>query len=404
VTVKLKVLERALEAIRGELADFDPALITTGDAALVFDAFLRLEQASVAGKTLVATRAAESGRWKEQGHKSVASAMAAAAGTGLGEVIGMLETSERLTALPETSDALKRGELSGAQVKEIASTAAANPAAEGALIEAAGRRGFKGLREECLRVKARALSETEASARHHRIWKNRSVRMWVDHEGVGRLEARLTAEDLARVGACVRAEADVVFQAARRAGRREPTVAYEADALVALLTGHGQSAPASATSGRAADTMVHLVVDAAALQRGEVDDGEVCEIPGVGPVPLATARGVLGEATVKVIIKKGVDVASVVHVGRAVPAHLRSALERRDPVCVVPGCEDTQRLEIDHYKVPFHLNGPTEMWNLCRICHWHHHLKTHCGYALVGEPGTWEWRTPVDESNQVLTA
>jgi hypothetical protein len=107
---------------------------------------------------------------------------------------------------------------------------------------------------------------------------------------------------------------------------------------------------------------------------------------------------------VKVIIKKGVDVTSVVHVGRAVPAHLRSALERRDPVCVVPGCEETQRLEIDHYKVPFHLDGPTEMWNLCRLCHWHHHLKTHCGYALVGDPGSWEWRTPVDESNQVLTA
>ena len=149
---------------------------------------------------------------------------------------------------------------------------------------------------------------------------------------------------------------------------------------------------------------MHLRVDLAALRRGELEDGEVCEIPGVGPVPLATARNVLGESFLKVIIEDGVDVTSVCHVGRAVPAHIRSALENRDEKCVVPGCDVAKGLEIDHYQIAFENDGPTELWNLCRLCRWHHHLKTHCGYAISGQPGSWEWKGPESERSPVLTA
>jgi len=42
--------------------------------------------------------------------------MAETSGTALNDVTGMLETSERLRSLPETTEALRRGELSGPQV------------------------------------------------------------------------------------------------------------------------------------------------------------------------------------------------------------------------------------------------------------------------------------------------
>jgi hypothetical protein len=61
-------------------------------------------------------------------------------------------------------------------------------------------------------------------------------------------------------------------------------------------------------------------------------------------------------------------------------------------------------LEIDHYQIAFENDGPTELWNLARLCHWHHHLKTHCGYAITGEPGSWEWRAPESERSPVLTS
>ncbi len=139
---------------------------------------------------------------------------------------------------------------------------------------------------------------------------------------------------------------------------------------------------------------MHLRVDLAALRRGSLEGEEICEIPGVGPVPVARAVAELGDAVLKVMISDGVDVTTVCHLGRTVPAHVRSALEERDEKCVVPGCDVARGLEIDHYKVAFEKDGPTELWNLCRICHWHHYLKTHCDYVLSGEPGSWEWRAP----------
>ena len=102
----------------------------------------------------------------------------------------MIESSEHLVSLPETTEALRRGELSGAQVREITATAIRNPQAEGDLLDAAQRHGLKGLKEECLRVKARAMSEKDARAKYEEIRKNRSLHMWTDQDGVGRLDGR----------------------------------------------------------------------------------------------------------------------------------------------------------------------------------------------------------------------
>ena len=399
--MRLAVFERALGDFKGELADFEPALITTGDAARAFDVFDALERTIVAAKTLVASRATEAGAWREEGHKSPASWVAQTTGSGVGSAISMLETSERLTALPETTGALRRGELSAPQLKEIAATAVQNPAAEKELLAAAKRTGLKGLKEECRRVQARAISETEATARYEQIRKNRSLQLWTDADGVGRLDARLTPDDLARVAGAIKAESNTIFGEARKAGHREPTVAYDADALVALITGTASTAASGRSS---ATTMMHLRVDLAALRRGKLHDGESCELPGVGPVPLATAVNLMGESIVKVMITNGVDVTTVCHVGRTVPAHIRSALEDRDEKCVVPGCEVAKGLEIDHYQIGFAQDGPTELWNLCRLCRWHHHLKTYCGYAIEGQPGSWEWKAPESEENPVLTS
>ncbi len=145
--------------------------------------------------------------------------------------------------------------------------------------------------------------------------------------------------------------------------------------------------------GRATPTLV-LTADIAAFWRGATEPGETCEVPGVGPVPVATARALLGEAFLKLVLTDGVDVHAVVHFGRSVPAHLRSALEARDPRCVVPGCGETRLLEIDHWRVPFAQGGPTTLDNLCRICRAHHRKKTHQGFVLDGGPGNWRWRPP----------
>jgi hypothetical protein len=87
----------------------------------------------------------------------------------------------------------------------------------------------------------------------------------------------------------VKDRADELFAEARRTGAREPSQAYLADALVELVTsprGDGPHRPRA---------LVHLRVDLGALRRGNTSAGELCEIAGVGPVSVTTARELLGD-------------------------------------------------------------------------------------------------------------
>ena len=145
-------------------------------------------------------------------------------------------------------------------------------------------------------------------------------------------------------------------------------------------------------SGRA-PAAVAVRVDHAAWVRGHTEEGEVCDIPGIGPIPVATARALADDGVLKVVVTKGVDVVAVAHAGRTIPAHVRTALEARDPKCVIPGCDVRDRLEIDHL-LAFAEGGPTTLDNLARICHRHHYLKTHQGWVLAGGPGAWTWDRP----------
>jgi len=115
-------------------------------------------------------------------------------------------------------------------------------------------------------------------------------------------------------------------------------------------------------------------------------------------VPLAVARTVLGDAFMKLVITDGVDVQMVCHAGRHVSSFIDTALEERDPVCVVPGCDVANFLERDHWREEFAEGGPTDLPNLCRLCKRHHGLKHNKGFTLRGGPGKWEWIAPKDRA------
>ncbi len=208
---------------------------------------------------------------------------------------------------------------------------------------------------------------------------------------------RLTPDEGARLLAAVTAEAARLTAAGRKAGVDEPRRALAADALVGLAC----SGPATGPTGDGPVATVHVRVDHAALVRGHVEAGELCEIPGIGPVPVEVARRLAVDSVLNVLVTDGVDVTAVAHTGRTVPASLRRALVERDPECVVPGCTARDHLEIDHV-VPFAEGGPATMANLARLCHWHHYLKTHHGHRLErGDPAdgpdrTWRWIAPDD--------
>ena len=55
------------------------------------------------------------------------------------------------------------------------------------------------------------------------------------------------------------------------------------------------------------------------------------------------------------------------HAGRSVSAHVQSALEERDPVCVVPGCDVAHGLENHHWAVDYAMCKTTTLagWPGC---------------------------------------
>ncbi|MDQ3661024.1 MAG: HNH endonuclease, partial [Actinomycetota bacterium] len=303
--------------------------------------------------------------------------------------LGVLETAEQVGGLPATETALRSGELSEVQAKEIVSAAAASPSSEPELLAAVKTESVWELKERCAKVRAAACPDE--LDRHEAIRKRRRLRHFRDPDGAFHLDAVLTPDAGAVVVAALEPYTERVFQAARRQGLREPHAAYAADALVEMAE-HARACdqePSRHTPG----ATVHVVVDHRALTRGSLEPGESCAIPGVGPIPVATARALAGDAFLSALVTDGTDIKAVAHLGRTIPARLRTAIEMRDRACVVPGCDVRRHLEIDHIR-PRADGGPMRLDNLARLCRWHHYLKTHRGYGLSGAPGSWSFESP----------
>ena len=396
----LDQLARVTDQLRSSVTDLDPETLSGADAARVLAAFAEIERLGSAGKLLSARRVESSKVWLRSGHRSAAAHVAEATGTGIGTAISTLHTARHLGSLPATDEAVRQGKLSETQVKEIAGAAILQPDAEQELVEAAGQQPLSMLKLRCKRVRA---AGQDQRATYEAIRKGRYLRNWVEDSGAVRFDARLTPDEGARLLAAVGVETERLAAAARKAGLVEPRSAVAADALVALAcrvaadagTGERASgAPGTCRTGGPVAT-VHVRVDHAALIRGYVEPGELCEIPGVGPVPVEVARRLAVDSILSVLVTDGVDVTTVAHSGRTIPEALRRALVERDPVCVVPGCDTGSDLEIDHIR-PFAEGGPASLANLARLCHWHHYLKTHNGHLLerdeVDDPDGPAWR------------
>jgi hypothetical protein len=359
-----------LEQISEELV---PGALDGRRAADLFDDAVRAERLCSAIKSRLARRVEETMAWREGGHRSAAHWVAEATGETVGAAARSLETARALEQLPETDTAFRAGQLSETQAAEITSAAGADPGAEAALLATAAGTSVKGLRDECRQVRAGAEADDRAWAR--RLHAERKAHGWTDPDGAYCLSARLAPDAGARFSAAWKAHTDRIFCDARRAGRREPRTAYAADALVVL-----------ASEGPRKPVEVRVSVDSAALARGHTENGERCEIAGVGPVPVTTARALLDDAAVTVMTRSGDDVTAVSSPKRTIPTKLRRALEARHPTCGVPGCANDQFLEIDHV-VPLEAHGRTELDNLWRLCSHHHRLKTYGGWIVVGQNG-----------------
>lgn len=368
-------MELVVGQLRSMLERLEPKLLSGPEAVKLLDWFTLVERLAATGTALLAERAAETNQWRGGTDRSPAEWLANRTGTTTGAARRALETAERTKHLPKTGEALRSGKLSIDQAAAVSAGAAADPSAEDELLSAAARESVRELRNRSDRVKAAALPDD--AARHDAIRRSRSAHEFVGDDGAWNLHLRGTKDEGASFMARARPFIDAEFTRARTEGRREPLDAYAFDGVMAM------AASAGGRGGRAPVKAI-LRADLPAIFRGCTEPGEVCEIAGYGPIPVAVARELLGEAFLAIVLSKGHDVVNVTHLGRAPTAFQQTALEWLQPECEVLGCASTIRLERDH-RIDWAQTRHTRLDELERLCHFHHSLKTVLGWQL--EPG-----------------
>jgi len=296
--------------------------------------------------------------------------------------------------LDAMKEALLGGDLSEAQGQIIANAAKANPQAERSLIKKARRTNHRGLRDEA--QKAKAAADPDPDAKHRRIHAERRLSHGTDLEGAWNLNAHGTVADASVVAAELDRLTDEIFVTKGAAGIRECRDAYAFDALVEMATRSNslRLAASSATvdDGKkrklaAPQHLALLRLDVEALWRGYIEGEELCEVTGLGPIPVSAAKALLGDAVLKLLITRGVDVLNVTSLTRGPTQAMHYAGLWTSPFCLTEGCTKT-RIEHDHvwgaeYKDTRH----TRLDELAPLCHHHHDLHTRHGWALVRGTG-----------------
>jgi hypothetical protein len=218
-------------------------------------------------------------------------------------------------------------------------------------------------------------------------------------DGSVRLSGSTTPEQAAVIQSAVEERLERLFTDARREGRRDNRDAYAIDALAGICSDAIDGTPATAARSdgeklleitpnrktRRSEKFLTLVrVDLEALRRGAVEGEELCEVTGLGPVPVSVARDLLDDSILKLVITKGQDVAHVTHLGRGPNTAQKIARAWMAPLCEITGC-GRRRIQHDHDNPYAHVHC-TELGNLNSLCPHHRDLKTRFGWAVHRDP------------------
>jgi len=327
------------------------------------------------------------GGWNN-GFRSCAAWLSWRVGFAPGAAREHVRVARALGALPLLSQALARGELSYAKVREL--TRVATPETEERLL-AVGRAGTAEHVERIVRGWRRVdrIAEAKDAARQH---SGRALHVFTDEDGTVRIRARLTPE----VGALLLKALDAARDALYR--RREdvfeadpPTMEQQqADALALLAETALHHGIDPGVPGERYQVVVH--VDAAALADADQPGQSVLE-DGLR-VPAGTSQRLACDAS-RVVMRHDAD-GRLLEVGartRTIPPAIRRALHHRDRGCRFPGCG--ARFGQGHHIQHWANGGPTTLSNLALLCCRHHRAVHEEGFQVERQPdGELRFRRP----------
>ncbi|MDQ3984913.1 MAG: HNH endonuclease [Actinomycetota bacterium] len=349
-----EILHQATELLEKANAKLEPELLTAPDARKLLAAYARAEKLAAFGVAALARKLDN------------ASALARVTGTSVGKAKAVVDTARVLGHSEDLSSALKHGDISLDQANEIATAERSSPGAAKDLVKVAKKEAFHVLKD-----KARA-TKLEAEQHNGLAARQRAARFAHSHsDELGMVHIDLALEP--HVGTPIvnraEAEADRLNKKARTKGEAEPFERHLADAYAALLSGSGR--------GRSRRPELVVLVSHEVARRGwtEVKKGEVCKIPGVGPVSPQVAKEIAQDAFLSGLFYDGKDLRHLRRWTRNTPVEVRLALELGEPPefdgikCV--DCGNRFRTENDHVQ-PHCVLGPASTDNLkprCWRCH-----------------------------------
>jgi hypothetical protein len=380
-------LRRVRGIIKSVVRHVEPKRLSGAEAMALAECLGEIEKAAASGLALLSPRVIETGAYTRHGHASAPDWLGAVTGSAAGAAKVRLAAAEQASVVPELRSALQKGALSVPELTVVAQAGAADPSCVGPLLGLLeDKASHQELAAEAEAAKAAARSREHERARRQRVHAGRHLRWHQCESGGIRGEFFCDEVAWAKVARHLESAAKARWRAAGSGEGAEPFEAHRLDAFLDLLS---RSGPKEAS----ARPHCLVLVDATALRRGTTRTGEVCEIDGIGPVPVEAAVELLGEGSVQFIVKEGTDIRTVTKASRDLAQKTAMALLARDRTCVVPGCGKHLGLEGDHL-VEFAHDGPTSYENMARLCPAHHAMKSHGHWTLSGGPGRWKWTPP----------
>ena len=345
-------IEDAIESLEKENASLEPELLRLADAHRMLQLYARVQKLASFGVAALARRIDD----EQQ--------VAKATGTSVGKAKETVATGKVMGSSAPLAAALQLGRLSLEQASEIAKVEGSAPGTAKELLGVAEKEPFHVFKEKARKTRLEAEQNNGLGEKQHRA---RSARSYSDE--LGMVHVHLALEPHVGTPIVARAEAEAQRLARQAKGDKEPFECYLADAYTALLSGSGK--------GRAKRPELVVLVSHEVAKRGwkEVRKGEVCKIPGVGPVPPQVAKRIAKDAFLSGLFFDGVDLTKLKRWSRHIPVEVGIALELGEP----PGfdgvacddCGNRFRTEFDHVQ-PRVAGGPMANGNIkprCWTCH-----------------------------------
>jgi Domain of unknown function (DUF222) len=296
--------------------------------------------------------------------------------------------------LPRLWSEFVEGEISTQNARESADVAAELPPEFWADFETKIMDAARTMAPARFRSKARAIRERleadTAEQRHETATTRRGVWTELDRDGMGWLHALLPAEDLAAVTARLDAEA---FDHFKESDELRTMAQLRADLLTDLVAGTGE---------HKVGVTLAITVPMLSLLGQTAPNGQSitpATLEGVGPIDLATARRLAGEApSITRLLTdpvSGTVLQMDAHQYRP-SAALKRWLAIQDVTCDFPGCgRRAANCDLDHTDA-WADGGATSAANLTHRCRKHHTMKHQTKWRVEKPPGAVRavWTSP----------